>query len=104
MRITKEQIISFLSQIKHSLVFDGISEVALFGSFARGDAGVYSDIDIAIKKDEDYLKNKTAYDYFEQVAQIKKAIRDRFHRNSDIFDLDSKSSMKNSITKDLIYV
>jgi predicted nucleotidyltransferase len=104
MRATKEQIIIFLSEIKQSLLMDGISQIALFGSFARGENNVYSDIDIAIKKEKDYLKNKTAYDYFNQVANIKKLIRDKFHRDSDIFDLDSDSSMKNSITKDLIYV
>jgi len=60
MRATKEQIIIFLSELKNSLTFNGISEVALFGSFARDEAGVYSDIDIAIKKDKNYLKTKTA--------------------------------------------
>ncbi|MEA1982969.1 MAG: nucleotidyltransferase domain-containing protein [Campylobacterota bacterium] len=104
MRATKENIVFFLQEIKDKLSTQGISHIALFGSYARGEAGVYSDIDIAIKKDKNYLQTRSAYDYFDQVASIKTLLREKFHKNSDIFDLDSNSSMKQSIIKDLIYV
>ncbi len=104
MRAKKLNIIAFLGEIKAELAIDGISKIGLFGSFARDEDGVYSDIDIAIKKDDDYLKTRTAYDYFDEVSKIKQLIREKFYRNSDIFDLDSNSSMKKEIMKDLIYV
>ncbi|MEA2110921.1 MAG: nucleotidyltransferase domain-containing protein [Campylobacterota bacterium] len=104
MKIDKSNIISFLKEIKTELVANGISTIGLFGSFARDEAGVYSDIDIAIKKESGYLKTRTAYDYFNEVSKIKSLIRKKFHRNSDVFDLESDSSMKNEIIKDLIYV
>jgi len=104
MRATKREIIIFLSTIKKQLLNAGISKVALFGSYARDEAGVYSDIDIAIKKEKNYLNTRSAYEYFEQVSRLKLLLREKFHKNSDIFDLDSNSSMKKTILKDLIYV
>jgi len=104
MRATKENILNYLHEIKNELQSDGISTLALFGSFAREDNGVYSDIDIAISKENDYLKNRCAYTYFDEVNKIKTMIQKKFHRNSDIFDLDSDSAMKKTIIKDLIYV
>ena len=104
MRVNKIDIIQYLHEIKADLSSDGIVKLGLFGSFSRGEAGVYSDIDIAIQKESDYLQNRSAYDYFDEVSKIKELIRKKFHRNSDIFDLDSNSSMKEEILKDLIYV
>jgi len=104
MRATKSNILSYLKEIKDELSTDGIISLALFGSFARDEQTVYSDIDIAIKKESDYLKSRTAYSYFNEVEKIKMLIKNKFHRNSDIFDLDSNSSMKKNIEKDLLYV
>ena len=104
MRANRENILSYLQEIKSELFRDGIVSLALFGSFARGEQSVYSDIDIAIKKETDYLKNRTAYTYFNEVEKIKMMIQKKFHRNSDVFDLDSDSSMKSNIQKELLYV
>ena len=104
MRATKQEIIIFLTDIKEQLLDAGISSIALFGSYARDEAGVYSDIDIAIKKEKNYLQTRSAYEYFEIVAYIKQLLLEKFHKNSDIFDLDSHSSMKSNIMQDLIYV
>jgi predicted nucleotidyltransferase len=81
MRVTQSNIIDYLQEIKAEVANDGISAIGLFGSFARNDAGVYSDIDIAIQKETDYLQKRTAY---------------------DIFDLDSNSSIRDEIMKDFI--
>jgi len=104
MRVNKADIIKYLREIKADLSSDGIIKLGLFGSFSRGDDSVYSDIDIAIQKESNYLQSRSAYDYFDEVSKIKELIRKKFHRNSDIFDLDSNSSMREEIMKDLIYV
>ena len=104
MKADKLSIVNYLKEIKSELQKDGISKIALFGSFARNEQNVYSDIDIAIQKENDYLTKRSAYDYFEEVAKIKNLLRRKFHRNSDIFDLDSNNTMMQSIYKDLIYV
>ena len=50
MKITKEMILQYLKEIKPELENHGIEQLALFGSFAKEEQTVYSDIDIAIKK------------------------------------------------------
>jgi len=71
-----------------------ISTVALFYSFANGTQSVYRDIDIAISKEKDFVKNNSSYDYFNTLSMIKSKIKKKFYRNIDIFDLDSNSSLK----------
>lgn len=104
MRANKESIFDYLQELKPLLNQKGISVVGFFGSFARDENSVYSDIDVAIKKNKDYLVTKSGYDYFDDVAFLKTLIKKKFHRNIDIFDIESSSSMKNDILKDMIYV
>jgi predicted nucleotidyltransferase len=104
MRADKSAILDYLQEIKPILDEKHISVVGFFGSFARDEATVYSDIDIAVKKDEEYLRMKTAYDYFDDVTFIKNLIIKKFHRNADIFDIDSHSSFKNEILREMIHV
>ena len=104
MRATKDNILNYLKEIKKELKSMGVTHLALFGSFAREKQNVYSDIDIAILKEKKIDSTSFSYDYFELITYIKDKIRQKFHRNVDIFDLDSESSFKKSIEKELIYI
>jgi len=104
MKTTRETILRYLKEIKPELEAYGIEKIALFGSFAKNQENAYSDIDIAIKKKSDFLKDHSAYDYFDIVVKIKTKLRLALHRNSDVFDLDSDSDFKDSIKKEIIYV
>lgn len=104
MRATKENIMNYLQELQQELQTQGILQVALFGSYAKGEQSVYSDIDIAIKKDREYFSSVSPYYYFEVVNSIKDKIRKKFHKNIDVFDLDSTSSFKQSIESELLYV
>jgi len=104
MRATKENILQYLQEIKEELQEKGIVKIALFGSYAKDSQNVYSDIDIAISKDIYFLEKNSSYSYFDIVGNLQEKIRKKFHRNIDVFDLDSKSSFKQSIEKELIYV
>jgi predicted nucleotidyltransferase len=104
MKVTKENIMSYLQELQKELQSKGIVQLALFGSYAKGEQNVYSDIDIAIKKDREYFSSVSPYYYFELVNFIKDKIRTKFHKNIDVFDLDSTSSFKQSIEKEILYV
>jgi len=104
MKTTKESILRYLKEMKPELEEYGIEKIALFGSFATGQQNVYSDIDIAIRKESSFLEDYTAYDYFNIISKIKQNILLKLHRNSDIFDLDSNSAFSESIKKEMIYV
>lgn len=104
MKVTKENILDFLKEIKPELEDFGIEKLALFGSFATNKQHMYSDIDIAIKIDNTYLQSHDVWDYFRTIERIKNKILEKFHRQSDVFDIDSKSSIKDEIMKEIIYV
>ncbi|MGZ8548015.1 MAG: nucleotidyltransferase family protein [Sulfuricurvum sp.] len=50
MKPTQENILEYLHELKFELHQAGITQLGLFGSYARGDQTLYSDIDVAIKK------------------------------------------------------
>lgn len=104
MQINKDIILEYLSVLKQDLSKKGIIQLGLFGSFAKENQTIYSDIDIAIKKDKNFLEKNGVYSYFEILNGIKEKLQKKFHRNIDIFDLDSNSELKKTIEKELLYV
>lgn len=104
MRATKDNIIEYLKDIKPELSKKGVDKLALFGSFAKDEQNIYSDIDIAISKESDFLSKFSAYAYFDLISLIKEKVSMKFHKKTDIFDLDSKGDFKKNIEKELIYV
>ena len=97
-------ILKYLTDKKVDFEKDGIEKIGLFGSFARNTASDNSDIDIAIKLEKNYLQNHDVWEYFILLEKIKQQITDKFHKKSDIFDLDSKTDIKQQIQKEVIYV
>ena len=72
--MTTNELILKLNNVKDELKQKfGIEEIALFGSYARGEAKEDSDIDIAIMKVEkkDYFKRIEAKYYLEDILQKK---------------------------------
>jgi len=102
--LTKDLIVSKLKELEEEYRERGIVSIALFGSYASGTQNIYSDIDIAIKKEEDFLSKRSPYSYFETLNALKTQIAQMLHRDVDIFDLDSDSAFKEEIEKELIYV
>ncbi len=102
--LSRDSILEYLKTVKEEFANRGIEKLAVFGSFANSSDGVYSDIDIAIKKSSDFIENYTPYDYFELLNDIKANIRKFLKRDVDIFDLDSNSPFLNDIKDELIYV
>ncbi|BBG65396.1 hypothetical protein NNO_0693 [Hydrogenimonas sp.] len=102
MKADKKSLLEFLESIKADI--EGLERIGLFGSFARGEESVYSDIDIAVSKKREFFLEHGAYSYFEMIAKLKKMVSERFHRPVDIFDLDSESTFKRKIESELIDV
>ncbi len=94
----KEEIINYLQSNKDNFSKKyKISQILLFGSFARGDNDINSDIDIAIKTPiSDYF---LLYDFKEELEK-------RFNKKVDIVRLREKmnNSLKKRILKEAIYV
>jgi predicted nucleotidyltransferase len=101
---TKDDILSVVSELKPIYEKDGIILHGLFGSYAKGNETLYSDIDIAISKKKDILDKNSIYHYFDVVNRLKSDMKHHFHRGIDVFDLDSSSELKKTIENELIYV
>lgn len=97
--ISKENILSYLTDIKPMLEKQfNVSKIGLFGSFARNEQSVTSDIDIIIE-----FRPKT-----ENLSEKKEAIRQmlgaRFHRKVDLCrEKYLKPYFKNQILQTAIY-
>ena len=100
----KENILTYLHQIKNDLLDKGIKKIGLFGSFTKDKADSFSDIDIAIQINENYLDHHDVWEYFNLIESIKKKLLIKFSRKVDIYDLDSTGDIKDAISKDIIYV
>jgi predicted nucleotidyltransferase len=103
--MTKEAILSFLKSYKNSPQNLLFAQMGLFGSYARGEADPYSDVDVAVRIDHARLKEEDVWSYFDAIAMLKKAIWERFGVASDIYDLDSTGILSDRhIAQEIIYV
>lgn len=75
----------------------GVEEIALFGSYARGDQKSGSDVDIFVS-----IKNKTLGNYFSLMDYLEK----KLHKKIDLVTRHNNLSERfvRIINKDLIYV
>jgi predicted nucleotidyltransferase len=104
MILHKNDIIGYLHVLKPKLRDSGIEKLALFGSYARNEQDQNSDIDIAIQLKRDYLQTHDVWEYFTLIETLKKDISEKFHKKSDIFDLDSTNDVKDKILNEVLYV
>lgn len=102
--IHKDDILAFLKNEKEKLSPSGLKDIGLFGSFSRNEATEWSDIDVAIRLERDFLARNDAWAYFDLLERIKTDIMHRFHRKSDVFDLDSRSDIRDHVDGETIYV
>lgn len=96
--MTKEDIIIFLQENKNKFLNKyKISNMALFGSYARGENREDSDIDIAIET--------PLSDYF-LLYDLKEELENQFHQKVDLVRLREKmnQALKRRIQQDGIYV
>ncbi|KKP28854.1 MAG: hypothetical protein UR12_C0016G0011 [candidate division TM6 bacterium GW2011_GWF2_30_66] len=94
--LSKEEIIDFLKKNKLRMKKEfGVVKIALFGSYARGDQEVSSDIDILIElKSHDFRKR----------MRVKHFLEDSFDKKIDVGYFDSlRPGIMRFVQEDLIY-
>jgi predicted nucleotidyltransferase len=96
--VTRSELLVKLSNVKDELRQQfGIEEIALFGSYARDEAGDDSDVDIVILESsrKNFVLRMKAIDFLKEYLQ----------KDVDMGYFDSmKTFVKNRIQKDLIVV
>ncbi len=98
------KILEYLKVLKLNPRFEVFEKIGIFGSYATQKADVFSDIDVVVKVNKEYLATHDVWDYFDAINTIKEGIAKKFYLQSDVFDIDSATSLKKEIMKDIIYV
>ena len=98
--LTREQILTFLSQNKRMFRERyNIIRIGLFGSYARGDQNLKSDIDLLVEFEEN------TQDLYELKLQLKDFCKKNLGIEVDICrEKYIKPKIKNSIIKETVYV
>jgi len=96
-KLTQKDILNFIKQKKQELKEKfGVKRIGLFGSFARNENSLQSDIDFVVE-----LEKK---DFFIR-SDLKNYLSKVFQRNVDLGYLDTfKNFIKKQVEKDIIYV
>ena len=94
--ITKDDILVYLKNNKKYLKKEfGVQRIALFGSYARGEAIKGSDIDLLIDVKEKNFRNRHL---------LKEFLESEFKTDVDVFYFDAfRTFIKNNIKEDLLY-
>lgn len=102
--MNSSEILDYLRQMKPRYTQKGVKRLGLFGSFAKGQADEYSDIDLLIGFASDFPDADHVWDYFTIQREIKEDIAKRFGRRVELLDADSISSLGDQILQEVIDV
>ena len=105
--MTKEQILKKLNELKPLYEKEGLSIVGLFGSYAKEDHDLFSDIDIAYHIDHRKFsqKFKDGFSKILRLESIKEELESILHKKIDLISLDSNNTLfTDSIKQEMIHV
>ena len=98
-------LIERIRQQKKLLLEEGFEIVGVFGSFARGEERVDSDLDLLYDIKPVFLKKYGGFGAFAQINSIRKQLSDVLGREIDLATIDNPSkAFKKFALQDVIYV
>ncbi|TQR61609.1 nucleotidyltransferase family protein [Campylobacter troglodytis] len=100
----KEPILLYLKELKPKLLKEGITEIGLFGSFAKEEATIYSDIDIFVKSTHKFYEKYEGLKYYGFLDDLRQDIAKRFDKEVDLCDITGiKEDKRAEFLKGAIY-
>jgi len=107
MKNTIQNITLLISEKKEQYLHEGFEIIGIFGSYARGNANKYSDIDIAYKLDFDTFDKqfKGGFSKMLCIEEIKDELQKLLHLKVDLISMNSDNvRFKKKIEKDMLYI
>ena len=83
----KEPILLYLKELKPKLAKEGITEIGLFGSFAKEEATIYSDIDVFVKTTDEFCNKHIGFAGFGFLEDLRQDIAKHFNKEVDLCDI-----------------
>jgi len=84
--MNREEILSYLRSIKAEVASVGIDRIGLFGSVARREDDLGSDIDIVIHTTPEFVRRFRGVSGFLYLEELRERIGRRFGRKVDLCD------------------
>lgn len=102
----KQPVLDYLASLKPELQKEGITKLGLFGSLAKNQATIYSDIDVLIKTTRKFWDRYPEFDCISFLDDLRLKISDKFKKEVDICDISGirSKATKANILKGAIYV
>ena len=107
MKQTLQHITFQIREMKNKYQHEGFEIIGIFGSYARGSADDFSDVDIAYNVDYSRFdkKFKGGFAKLLRIEEIKEELQKRLHIKVDLVSLNSNSNgFKEKVKKDIVYV
>ena len=102
---SKDEILAYLKELKPTLQKDGIVELGLFGSYAKGTASASSDIDIVIRANNEFYKKFRGFAGFIFLETLRTNIENHFGLSTDLCNIENfKDDEKDKFFKGDVYV
>ena len=98
---------NILTDAKKRYLSDGVELLGIFGSYTRGKADIYSDIDIAYRVDRERFDQafRGGFAKLLRLKEIKEELEKRLRCKIDLVPLEhSAPRAKEEILKELVYV
>lgn len=83
----KEPILLYLKELKPRLQKEGIAEIGLFGSFAKEEATIHSDIDVFVKTTDKFCNKYIGFEALGFLEDLRQDIAKRFNKEVDLCDI-----------------
>lgn len=98
-------LIKKIQILKEKYYSEGFVILGIFGSYARGDFGSDSDIDILYELSEEFYNRYPGFEIFMAIDEIEKNIRHELDHNVDLANRNALTEIGNKyILPEVVYV
>lgn len=85
--MTRENVLEYLHKFNQKYQESGFRLVSLFGSYARGDEDIFSDIDIVYTIDHEKFYKDDAFAKLRKIADFKQELEMQLNKKVDLVPL-----------------
>ena len=104
-QLTTEQIIKKIANIKTNYEAEGFIVLGIFGSYARGEATVDSDLDILFETNNTFLNKYKGWEIFGKIEAIREELESKMGIKIDLIDRAGIDEIgKKYILPEVLYV
>ena len=103
--LKKEKIIKSLQKFNIEHKDEGFVFISIFGSYARNENDIFSDIDLTYKINHDKFCKNDAFAKLLKIEEIKKTLEESFHKRIDLIPANTQNMMiKENIEAEQVFI